>query len=208
LLEQIEVDVSFDDIISRPTEGQWNRIAPLRILSVDIECQGRKGHFPEAEKDPVIQIANVVMVYGEQKPIVQNVFTLKGCLPIVGAQVISSDTEEEMLMKWSAFIRAVDPDIITGYNVQNFDIPYLLNRASALSKLQKGNSKSTNILQAFSQWGRIRNSKAKMANSTFESAAFGRRTNVETTIEGRVIFDMYVYEFFLWLITRHIHLTM
>ncbi len=36
------------------------QIAPLRILSFDIECAGRKGVFPEPEKDPVIQIANMV----------------------------------------------------------------------------------------------------------------------------------------------------
>jgi len=64
--------VTYNDIIPRKSEGEWNKIAPLRILSVDIECQGRKGHFPEAEKDPVIQIANVVSVYGQGKtPIVQ-----------------------------------------------------------------------------------------------------------------------------------------
>lgn len=28
---------------------------------------------------------------------------------------------------------AVDPDIITGYNIQNFDLPYLINRASHLN---------------------------------------------------------------------------
>jgi DNA polymerase delta subunit 1 len=112
------VDITYDDILPRKSEGEWNKIAPLRILSVDIECQGRKGHFPEAEQDPVIQIANVVSVYGQNKPILQNVFTLKGCLPIVGSQVISSDREEEMLAKWAAFLRAADPDIITGYNVQ------------------------------------------------------------------------------------------
>lgn len=69
---QLEVDVTYNDIIPRKSEGEWNKIAPLRVLSVDIECQGRKGHFPEAEKDPVIQIANVVSVYGQGKvPIVQ-----------------------------------------------------------------------------------------------------------------------------------------
>jgi DNA polymerase elongation subunit (family B) len=36
--------------------------------------------------------------------------------------------------RWSAFVKAVDPDIITGYNIQNFDVPYLLNRATALKK--------------------------------------------------------------------------
>lgn len=67
--------------------------------------QGRKGHFPEAEKDPVIQIGNVLSVQGMTKPIIQNVFTLKGCLPIVGAQVIINDTEEDMLIKWRAFVQ-------------------------------------------------------------------------------------------------------
>lgn len=157
---------------------------------MDIECQGRKGHFPEAEKDPVIQVANVVSLYGQEKPIIQNVFTLKGCLPIVGAQVITSEKEEDMLIKWRAFLEACDPDIITGYNVQNFDIPYLLDRAEALSK---GSGQKKNVLKSFALWGRIRNSKAKMKDTMFQSAAYGRRSNVETTIEGRVIFDMLPY---------------
>lgn len=49
----------------------WNSIAPLRVLSFDIECQGRKGYFPEAERDPVIQIGNSVSVYGEDIPIIK-----------------------------------------------------------------------------------------------------------------------------------------
>ena len=44
-------------------------MAPLRILSFDIECAGRKGVFPEAEHDPVIQIANVVLKAGELETI-------------------------------------------------------------------------------------------------------------------------------------------
>lgn len=157
---------------------------------MDIECQGRKGHFPEAEKDPVIQIANTVTVYGDTKPIVQTVFTLNSCLPIVGAQIISSDTEEEMLLKWREFLEATDPDIITGYNVQNFDIPYILDRADALSKMDK---QIRNKLKDFKRWGRIRGVNAKMRETTFQSAAYGKRNNVETTIDGRVIFDMLPY---------------
>ena len=29
---------------------------------------------------------------------------------------------------WSDFVQEVDPDIITGYDIMNFDLPYLLNR--------------------------------------------------------------------------------
>ncbi len=122
---QLEVDIVYDRLLGHAPEGKWSKLAPLRILSFDIECQvrppprlanrrffmplclsrslahppeapihppttraqGRKGHFPEAEKDPVIQIANVLSVQGKSEPLVKNVFTLNGCLPIVGAQV-------------------------------------------------------------------------------------------------------------------------
>ena len=73
-------------MISHAPDGQWSRIAPLRILSFDIECAGRKGIFPEAQIDPVIQIANMVTRQGENKPFVRNVFTLNTCANIVGSQ--------------------------------------------------------------------------------------------------------------------------
>ena len=43
---QIEVDISYDKLISHPAEGEYSKLAPFRILSVDIECAGREGHFP------------------------------------------------------------------------------------------------------------------------------------------------------------------
>lgn len=50
--------------MSHAPEGDWLKIAPLRILSFDIECAGRKGIFPEANIDPVIQIAAMVTRQG------------------------------------------------------------------------------------------------------------------------------------------------
>ena len=63
---QIECSIAYSDIKSHAPEGEWARIAPLRVLSFDIECAGRPGVFPEASIDPVIQIANVVTTYGTQ----------------------------------------------------------------------------------------------------------------------------------------------
>lgn len=185
---QLEVDVVFDDLISHPAEGAWSKLAPLRILSFDIECQGRQGHFPEPDKDPVIQISNVVAVQGQATPVIQNVFTLKGCLPIVGAQIISSDREEDVLMKWKNFVQQADPDILTGYNVQNFDLPYLLKRARTLEK-------RCPVLRRFPELGRIRGVLARMKESTFSSAQYGNRENVDTAIDGRVVFDLLPYMF-------------
>lgn len=47
---QLELDVFFNHIKSHPCKGEWNKVAPLRILSFDIECAGRKGHFPEVRQ--------------------------------------------------------------------------------------------------------------------------------------------------------------
>ena len=95
---QIEFDISWEEIISHAPEGEWQKIAPLRILSFDIECSGRKGIFPEPDKDAVIQIANMVTVQGEKDPFIRNIFTLDTCAPVVGSHVITNKTEKDLLM--------------------------------------------------------------------------------------------------------------
>ncbi|KAJ7256388.1 hypothetical protein C8J57DRAFT_1235762 [Mycena rebaudengoi] len=50
---QLEVVVRYDEFISCAPEGEWSMVAPLRILSFDIECA-------VASVDLVIQIANIV----------------------------------------------------------------------------------------------------------------------------------------------------
>lgn len=103
------------------------------------------GVFPEPNIDPVIQIANVVKLYGENEVLIRNVFTLNSCAPIGHAEVHSFNSEEKMLNAWAEFVRKVDPDVLTGYNIINFDLSYLLNRAKHFK------------LQNFSYLGRISN---------------------------------------------------
>ncbi|KAK7204813.1 DNA polymerase family B-domain-containing protein [Myxozyma melibiosi] len=175
---QLELQIPYDRMIAHPSEGEWLKMAPLRVLSFDIECAGRKGIFPEAEVDPVIQIANVVSRHGDSKPFVRNVFTLNTCAPIVGSQVIENRTEKEMLMGWRDFVREVDPDVIIGYNIVNFDLPYLLDRAAALK------------VHDFPYFGRLVHVKQDMKDSTFSSKAYGTRESKVINIDGRLQFDM------------------
>ena len=37
-----------------------------------------------------------------------------------------------MLEAWRSFVEQVDPDLVIGYNISNFDLPYLMDRAKAL----------------------------------------------------------------------------
>ena len=46
------------------------------------------------------QIANLVTLQGEDHPLIRNVMTLKSCSPIAGVDVMSFDTETEVLLAW------------------------------------------------------------------------------------------------------------
>lgn len=175
---QLEVFIDYRDLVSHPADGEWLKRAPLRILSFDIECAGRKGIFPEAEKDAVIQIANVVANMAEQRPFVRNVFTVNTCAPITGSQIFSFDREADMLIKWKDFINEVDPDVIIGYNTTNFDLPYLLDRARALGVAE------------FPYFGRLTNVKQEIKDSVFSSKAYGTRESKVINIEGRMQVDL------------------
>jgi len=83
-----------------------------------------------------------------------------------------------MLNGFGEFIRLVDPDIITGYNIMNFDTPYLVNRATHL--------KATD----FCFIGRIKNSRTKVRDARFSSKQMGTREYKEVNTEGRIQFDV------------------
>ncbi|KAL2152078.1 hypothetical protein VTH82DRAFT_5262 [Thermothelomyces myriococcoides] len=175
---QIEAEMSYRDLIAHKPVGEWSKMAPLRILSFDIECAGRKGIFPEANHDAIIQIANIVTKYGENKPFVRNVFCLDTTSPIVATQILSFDKETDMLSAWRNFLVQVDPDIITGYNIANFDFPYLLDRAKHLK------------VQGFEYWSRLRGAKSVSKETTFSSKQMGNRDTKATNIHGRLQLDL------------------
>ncbi|CCU75143.1 DNA polymerase delta catalytic subunit [Blumeria hordei DH14] len=175
---QIEAEISYRDLISHKPVGEWAKMAPLRILSFDIECAGRKGIFPEANQDPVIQIANIVTRYGEKKPFVRNVFCLDTTSTIINTQIFEFKREEEMLMKWREFLEKVDPDLIIGYNISNFDFPYLLERGKHLK------------VSGFDYWTRIRNVRSVSKDTNFSSKQMGNRDTKATNTNGRLQLDL------------------
>ena len=175
---QVEFDV-FDwmMVCPLPLDGEWASVAPLRILSFDIECAGRKGTFPDSSIDPVIQIANVLTVQGEERSH-KSVFTLDTCSAIVGAEVRSFPSEAQLLAAWNDFFLKADPDVIIGYNILNFDFPYLLGRAEALK------------VHSFPFLGRIIENSSRAKDAIFSSKAYGTRESKTVDIDGRIIFDL------------------
>ncbi|KAK4646437.1 DNA-directed DNA polymerase delta [Podospora bellae-mahoneyi] len=174
---QFEAVISYRELISHKPSGEWSKMAPLRILSFDIECAGRKGIFPEAQHDSVIQIANIVTKYGDKKPFVRNVFCLDTTSPIVATQILEFDDEGKMLAAWRDFLEKVDPDIIIGYNIANFDFPYLLDRAKHLK------------VHNFEYWSRT-HVKSVAKETNFSSKQMGNRDTKATNTNGRLQLDL------------------
>jgi DNA polymerase delta subunit 1 len=82
------------------------------------------------------------------------------------------------LQAWRDFVLEVDPDIITGYNIVNFDLPYIINRSAALH------------MNRYAKFGRILDSVSRIKSNTFSSKALGTRETKDISIEGRIQFDM------------------
>jgi len=153
----------------------------LRILSIDIECAAKDGKFPTAKENPVIQIANICKEFGQKDPFIQKIFTLKTCAEIPNADVHSYENEGDMLKEWRDFIVDLDPDIITGYNIINFDIPYLIERSETLK------------IKDFNKLSRIRNLSTKVKLGRSQAKVFGDREYKDINISGRIQLDMYIY---------------
>lgn len=178
---QLEIDVHFSHVVSHKPEGDWQRLAPLRILSFDIECVNESGKgFPTPEIAKVIQIAAVLKNILSTDHICKVVWTLDTCADIPGATVLEFSSEVDLLHSFQQFILACDPDILTGYNIVNFDLPFLIER----SMIIKANS--------FTKLGRLTDTVSKIKAAVFESKALGRRESKDINIDGRVQFDMLV----------------
>jgi DNA polymerase I len=104
----------------KPAKIEGN--APLRFLSLDIECIPTEANrVPEASRDPIIMLSFVFSEpYKGQDSMVLSTRA--------SHNVASFVSEKEMMERFVEIIKEYDPDIITGYNINNFDMPYILER--------------------------------------------------------------------------------
>lgn len=86
-----------------------------------------------------------------------------------------------MLLAWERLVQISDPDILTGYNIINFDLPYIIRRAERLG------------LKDFGKLGRYPNSLSRIKDSRYLSKAMGMRETKEINIDGRIQLDMYIH---------------
>lgn len=185
-------------------------MAPFRVLSYDIEAvpyinpTSGECEFPDPKRDSIVTIgiAAFDMVSSEM---VQTVFMLEieGQVQCTSLSPLSNKTDEydpvttrvrsffdeaDMLAAFAETIREYDPDVITGYNVLNFDNVYLIRRIQALCGCEP-DSQCSDCARArtFSRVNRPSTLKKKYTHTKQR----GGQESWEAWIEGRDWMDVY-----------------
>jgi len=88
----------------------------------------------------------------------------------------SFETEADMLEAWQDFFTEVDPNVVTGYSITQFDLPFMLKRASIFG------------LDTFPFLGRITSSPQRIG----PNPPFGWRATFENCpgYDGRLLLDV------------------
>ncbi|WP_129114995.1 DNA polymerase domain-containing protein [Halegenticoccus tardaugens] len=157
--------------------------ADLRVNTFDIEVDDRSG-FPEDGEEPIVCLTShdsyrdeyVAWLYEAPDGTGEIPDALDGYDPYrdgTDVDVRSFETEDAMLDAFIAYIEKTDPDVLTGWNFEDFDAPYFLDRLEVL------NPRSEHDLSA----GRL-----SRVNEVWRSGWGG------PDIKGRVVFDLlYAY---------------
>ena len=154
-------------------------VAPFIVASFDIETNSSTGKFPDPNilGDACFQIAVTLKRLGETE------IYEKVCLcykKTSGPDVISFDTERELLMGFRDYIIKHDIDIMTGWNIFGFDLEYIYVRASM-----------TGCLHAFSDIGKIKGHMSELVHKKLSSSALGDNALKILPMPGRFIFDLF-----------------
>jgi len=107
--------------------------APARVCFLDIECSDEKG-FPEPERDPITAITMYDSFDEKYTTLVLNMtgkpITIKDP---DNRKTFVFDNEKKLLTAFCDYIKKKDPDVLSGWNVRDFDLDYIVRRMSVFN---------------------------------------------------------------------------
>ena len=158
-----------------------------RVCTFDIEVEDRSG-FPEDGEEPIVCLTSHDSYTGEYVLWLQRAGgtipepdSLAEYDPIDGGAIDvrleTFDTEVEMLRTFEAYLRSTDPDVLTGWNFDDFDMPYLIDRIDQL--VEDGQADSD----------QLSSDSLSRVDEVWDSGWGG------PNVKGRVVFDLlYAYK--------------
>jgi len=156
--------------------------APLRIAAFDIEVNSIDGEFPQARRpgDCVIQIGITYTYLGQSEPYRQFIVCLKETSPINDINLISCDTEQELMKEFLNEIIENDCDIMTGYNTFFFDEKYMYDRCKNILFIDK----------EMSYMSKLKDYECKFLEKKLASSALGENLLRYWDTPGRIHVDL------------------
>ena len=155
-------------------------IAPFIVASFDIETHSSTGKFPDPciDEDAVFQIAIALRKEGKYD---KTCLCYKKTAPVEGANIVCFESEKDLLMGFSAFLKTTDIDILTGWNIFGFDLEYICKRAA-----------KNNCPLEFYELGKLLDVRTEdMVYKRLSSSALGDNMLKLLPMSGRYIFDLF-----------------
>lgn len=121
--QTIRSDISIDAESIEPIEDDTN--VSMKHMALDIEVVPGKEGIPDATKDPIIMVSLSFFPAYEGK---NTVVLVSKPVKKPERDIMSFRSEKDMLENFARIMNNYSPDILTGYNINNFDLPYLLER--------------------------------------------------------------------------------
>ncbi|HIE31324.1 MAG TPA: DNA polymerase elongation subunit, partial [Methanosarcinales archaeon] len=117
-------------VTSQVSPVEVTKNAPLRYLAFDIECLVDVG-MPTPDRSPIIMISLAF------RPAYTGETLVLVAKKVEGDGIESFDDETGMLNRFFEIVRDYDPDVILGYNSNEFDFPYITRRVEVLEEQGK-----------------------------------------------------------------------
>lgn len=178
-----EYKVKYKNLL--PMKENISVVSPL-IMGYDIEVYSSNPNKMPSAKHPkdVIFQASVIFSHNSQKEEKYEKFLLSLFDPdekTVGEdiQVLKFKSETELLLGFVNLIKEKQPNIICGYNIFTFDIPYMIDRA-----------KHNFILSEFDKQGFDKFGHAKEKTISWSSSAYKNQSFQYLEAEGRLYVDL------------------
>lgn len=103
----------------------WDKVNERWYLAPDSPLHN-SGGFPNANEAAYEILTISAKVFGSPKKVT---FGLKDYKTKSPDQIYTKcENEKDLLIKFINFVRYVDPDALTGWNIEWFDVPYIVNR--------------------------------------------------------------------------------
>jgi len=140
-------------------------LSSLKYMSIDIETVSSSEAKPDSKKDQIIMIG---LFFSPPHNGKKSLVLVAKPIRTESKTVLFFNDEKRMLEEFVKTVESYDPDIIVGYNINDFDLPFILDRLST-------------------------NNASRMIGRCNKKSAISKKVGIrhKNSVSGRVVVDVY-----------------